>query len=134
MGLKIVTDDRPVKIIRKDKVSAAGNAYTQYSAMVASKDKGGNWHNGFIDVAFKSGVSVDNKAQIAINNAFPVVSEYNGKTSVKWMITDFDVIVQGEGSASNAPANASNGNGMATDADGFLQINADIDLEELPFA
>ena len=132
MGLKIVTDDRPVKIIRKDKVSAAGNAYTQYSAMVASKDKEGNWHNGFIDVAFKSGVSVDNKAQIAIKNAFPVVSEYNGKTSVKWMITEFDVIVQGEGSA--APTNESNGNGMSTDADGFLQINADIDLEELPFA
>lgn len=132
MGLKIVTDDRPVKIIRKDKVSAAGNAYTQYSAMVASKDKDGNWHNGFIDVSFKHGVSVDNKAQIAIKNAFPVVSEYNGKTSVKWMITDFDVIVQGEGGS--APTNASNGNGMATDADGFLQINADIDLEELPFA
>ena len=132
MGLKIVTDDRPVKIIRKDKVSAAGNAYTQYSAMVASKDKNGNWHNGFIDVSFKHGVSVDNKAQIAIKNAFPVVSEYNGKTSVKWMITEFDVIVQGEGSA--APTNASNGNGMSTDADGFLQINADIDLEELPFA
>lgn len=132
MGLKIVTDDRPVKIIRKDKVSAAGNAYTQYSAMVASKDKEGNWHNGFIDVSFKHGVSVDNKAQIAIKNAFPVVSEYNGKTSVKWMITEFDVIVQGEGSS--APTNASNGNGMATDADGFLQINADIDLEELPFA
>ena len=132
MGLKIVTDDRPVKIIRKDKVSAAGNAYTQYSAMVASKDKEGNWHNGFIDVSFKHGVSVDNKAQIAIKNAFPVVSEYNGKTSVKWMITEFDVIVQGEVSA--APTNASNGNGMATDADGFLQINADIDLEELPFA
>lgn len=132
MGLKIVTDDRPVKIIRKDKVSAAGNAYTQYSAMVASKDKDGNWHNGFIDVSFKHGVSVDNKAQIAIKNAFPVVSEYNGKTSVKWMITEFDVIVQGEVSA--APTNASNGNGMATDADGFLQINADIDLEELPFA
>lgn len=134
MGLKIVTDDRPVKIIRKDKVSAAGNAYTQYSAMVASKDKDGNWHNGFIDVSFKYGVSVENKAQIAIKNAFPVVSEYNGKTSVKWMITEFDVIVQGEGSASNAPAPASKGNGMATDADGFLQINADIDLEELPFA
>ena len=132
MGLKIVTDDRPVKIIRKDKVSAAGNAYTQYSAMVASKDKDGNWHNGFIDVAFKSGVSVYNKSQIAIKNAFPVVSEYNGKTSVKWMITDFDVIVQGEGGS--APTNASNGNGIATDADGFLQINADIDLEELPFA
>ena len=132
MGLKIVTDDRPVKIIRKDKVSAAGNAYTQYSAMVSSKDKDGNWHNGFIDVSFKHGVSVDNKAQIAIKNAFPVVSEYNGKTSVKWMITEFDVIVQGEVSA--APTNASNGNGMATDADGFLQINADIDLEELPFA
>ena len=132
MGVKIVTDDRPVKIIRKDKVSAAGNAYTQYSAMVASKDKDGNWHNGFIDVSFKHGVSVDNKAQIAIKNAFPVVSEYNGKTSVKWMITDFDVIVQGEGIAD--PTNASNGNGIATDADGFLQINADIDLEELPFA
>lgn len=129
MGLKIVTDDRPVKIIRKDKVSAAGNAYTQYSAMVSSKDRNDEWHNGFIDVTFKSGVSVDNKAQIAIKNAFPVVSEYNGKTSVRWMITDFDVIVQGEGSV--APANASNG--MATDADGFLQINADIDLEELPF-
>ena len=132
MGLKIVTDDRPVKIIRKDKVSAAGNAYTQYSAMVASKDKYGNWHNGFIDVSFKYGVSVDNKAQIAIKNAFPVVSEYNGKTSVKWMITEFDVIVPGECNA--APTNASKGNGMTTDADGFLQINADIDLEELPFA
>lgn len=86
-----LTEEKSVKIIAKDR----GN-FTTYSMMVSSKDKDDNWVNGFIECKFKKGVSVANKSKIKINNAFPVVEKWNDKTFVKWMITDFEVVEQGE--------------------------------------
>lgn len=120
MGLKLVTDDKPVKVYRQDKVSKAGNDYSRYSLRVSSKDINDNWQSGFVDVQFKKGVSVDNKAEISIKNAFPIVNEYNGNTTIKWLITDFDVITPGLSS------------GLITDANGFINV-PDGDQEELPF-
>jgi len=93
-----LTEDRAVKVIRKDKVSAAGNSYTQYSLMVSSKQDD-EWVNGFLDCAFKKGVSVNNKAKIKINNAFPVLNKYNDKVYIKWMITEFEIVEEGEAPA-----------------------------------
>lgn len=110
MGLTVITDDKGVKVIRKDKTSKSGNPYTQYSLMYSSKDKEGNWVNGFIDCEFKKGVEVNNKAKIKIKNSFPICDEYNGNKRNKIKIMDFEVIENGEGAT------------KTTDDDGFMII------------
>ena len=110
MGAKLITDDKGVKVIRKDKTSKAGNPYTTYALMVSSKDTQGNWHNGFIECNFRKGVEVNNKAVIKITNSFPVVDEYNGKTTTKIFVLDFEVLNSGD-----APV-------KTTDDDGFMII------------
>ena len=115
MGLKITTDNYPVMVVRQDKTSSQGNAYTQYSIMVSSKNEG-SWVNDFIDCSFKKGTNLANKTKIHINNAFFMVSEYNGKKQKKLFISDFTVDGQ-------AP--------QQTSGDGFMNIPDGID--ELPF-
>lgn len=116
MSLKVTTDQYGTVIYRKDKTSNNGNPYTTYSTRVSSKNADGNYVSAFIDVNFKKGVSVDNKAKISIKNAFYTVSEYNDKTYMKLMVTDFDVLEPGE---TNSPM---------VDADGFINIGLDDDL------
>jgi hypothetical protein len=110
MGLTVTGE---TKVYRQDKTSQAGNAYTQYSLGVASKDKDGNWVNGFLECQFKKGVEVANKAKIKINNAFYTVSEYNGKKQYKIFVMDFDVVEVGEGQ----PPKANSGDFMAVPTD-----------------
>ena len=117
MALKVITDGKPVTVYRQDKTSSGGKAYTTYAVGVSSKDMEGNWVNGFIDCKFKSGVSVDNKAKITINNAFYTCREYNGKTYTSLMITEFDVNENGQPSSN---------------ANDFMTIPDGVD-EELPF-
>ena len=102
MGLKVTTDGKPVTVYRQDKTTQSGASYTQYSLGVASKDKDGNWVNGFLDCQFKKGVEVANKAKININNSFYTVNEYNGKKYLKLFILDFEVAEQGEAPQNNA--------------------------------
>ena len=96
MGLNIVTDDKGVKVIRKDGTSKAGNAYTMYSLMYSYKN-GDEWENVFVDAAFKKGVDIANKTKIKITNAFMTGSEYNGQTKPKIFVLDYEVLEQGEG-------------------------------------
>lgn len=118
MGLKIVTDSKPVTVIRQDKTSSAGNAYTQYSLMVSSKNTDNTWVSGFIEAQFKKGVDIANKTKININNAFYTVSEYNGKKYTKIFVLEYDVAEAGEQKPSG---------------DGFMNIPDGIE-NELPFA
>lgn len=112
-----LTEEKSVKIYAKER-TWSGGSFTVYSMGVSSKDKDSNWVNGFLDCEFKKGVNVANKSKIKINNAFPVVRKSGEKTFVKWFITDFEVIEEGEVSQ---PQN-----------DDFMNI-PDSDLEELPF-
>lgn len=120
MGLKITTDGKPVTVYRQDKTSSAGNPYATYSVMVSSKDKDGNWHNGFIEAKFKYGTDLPNKTKININNAFYTVDEYNEKTYPKLFINDFAV----EGAQANP--------NTATDPTNDW-MNIAEDVGELPF-
>ena len=95
MGLKITTDDRPVTVFRKDR-EWNGTTFPTYSLGVSSKDKDGNWVNGFLDAEFKRGTDIPNKSQIAITDAFPKVTEYQGKKYVKFFVLDYTIIKQGE--------------------------------------
>lgn len=122
MGLKITTDDKGVKIYRKDRDTKNGGKFATYTMGVSSKTLDGTWLNGFVDCFFKKGVEVNNKAVIKINNAFPTVTEYNDKKYTKWMILDFEIIDEGE-----KVVEVSN-----QDIEEFLTIPEGID-EELPF-
>lgn len=120
MSLKIITDSKPVTVIRQDKTRSGGKQYTQYSIMVSSKSADNTWINGFIECVFKKGVSVNNKSKININNAFYTVSDFNGKKYTKLMITDFAVVEDGE-----KPV-------QPTSGDGFMDVHTGIS-DELPF-
>lgn len=123
MALKILTDDKGIKVFRKDTVSKNGNQFTRYFIKVSSKKQDDSWADMFMDVVFRKGVSVDNKAVISIKNAFPIVDDYNEQNKkMKLMIMEFDVISSGEGGAQ-----------IITDVDGFMEIPDNLE-EEMPFA
>ena len=113
-----------IKVLKKEKTSQNGNTYYQFSLMVSSKDKEGNWVNGFLECDFRKEdrEKITDKCKIKINNAFPVVNSYNGKTSIKWMITDFEVLEGG-----NAPT-------QSTSIDeNFMNIDINVEEAGLPF-
>lgn len=118
MGAKVVSDDKGVKIFRKDNVSSNGTPYTNYSMGVSSKNTDGSWNNKYYPVRFKKGVEVNHKATIKIKNGFFTINEYNDKVTFPIMITDFDVINEGE-----VPNNNSQG---------FINVPDGID-SEMPF-
>ena len=117
MGIKLETDDKGVKVIRKDGTSKAGNAYTMYSLMYSFK-VGEEWKNGFIDAGFKRGVEIANKSKIIIKDAFLTGSEFNGTIKPKIIVMDYEVL---EGVEAPKPS-----------ADDFLMITDDM-KEEMPF-
>lgn len=117
MGLKIITEQTPVTVYANERQTQNGTFKT-YSIGVSSKDKDGNWINGFLDCQFKKGVEVAHKSKIEISNSFYTVNEYNGKKYLKLVIMDFNVV----DSPSAAPV----------DMDSFMNIPDGID-EQLPF-
>lgn len=127
MGLTLTGEK--VKIYAKEKTWSGGSFMT-YSAMVSSKGKDGNWTNGFIDVQFKKADAekITNKCKIDVKNAFPTVTESNGRTYVKWFINEFVIVEGGE-----APVDP---NEFVSIADGelpdFMSVDDSID-EEVPF-
>lgn len=123
MGLKVVTEKGPVTVYAKERATQNGGKFTTYCIGVASKDKDGNWVNGFIDCQFKKDVVVNNKAKIEIGNSFFTVSEYNGKKYTKLFITEFTVVEQGEVPQKNT---------QATGNENWMDIPSDIE-ESLPF-
>lgn len=115
-----------IKVLKKEKTSQNGNTYYQFSLMVSSKDKEGNWVNGFLDCDFKKDDKdkITDKCKIKINNCFPAVSKYNDKVSIRWMITDFEVL-EGETSQPQATVSA---------YDGFMNLPMGVEDAGLPFA
>lgn len=123
MGLKVLTDGKPVTVYRKDRQTQNGGTFTTYTLGISSKDKDGNWVNGYLDCQFKKGVELYNKAKIEITNSFFTVSDYQGKKYNKLFIMEFTVVEQGEGVQTPvAPAN-----------DDFMRIADGFDDEEMPF-
>ena len=120
MGIKCLTDSKPVTVIRKDGVSQNGKAYTMYSLMYSFKNASEEWKNVFVDAQFRKGTDLANKSKINITNAFMTGSEYNGNTKPKIFVLDYEVV---EGSQ---PAPAPNGDM------GFMNIPDGIS-DELPF-
>lgn len=120
--MKLTLLGENVRIYRKEK-TWSGGTFSTYSMSVASKDKEGNWINGYLDCLFKKDApQINNKAIINIKNGFPVLNEYNGKTYIKWLINEFEIVDEGE-----KPAEVN------LDEGGFMEIPTD-GLDEIPFA
>lgn len=118
MGLNLKTDEKGIKVIRKDGTSKAGNPYTMYSLMYSYKKGENDYPNVFIDAQFRKGVDLANKSKIIIKEAFMTGNSFNGKTSPKIFVLDYEVL---EGGETPKPS-----------ADDFLMVTDDMQ-EEMPF-
>lgn len=86
MGLKITTDGKPVMVFRDDK-----GKYPRYCIGVSSKDKDGNWINGYINCSFLKGVELEDKTKIYINDSFITLNKGKDDRVYKELkIMDFD--------------------------------------------
>ena len=117
MGLTVNTDDKGVKIYAKER-EGNGGKFTTYSVGISSKNQQGEWINGYMPCRFKKGVSVANKTKVKIKNSFFCVSKTGDKTYPFLMITDYEVLEEGETAGK--------------DADEFIKIPEGTD-EETPF-
>lgn len=100
MGLKIETDGKAVTVYANERQTQNGTFKT-YSIGVSSKDKDGNWVNGFLPCNFRKGTEIANKSKINISNSFPTVRKYTDKTGTERteigiFVMDFTVAEQGE--------------------------------------
>lgn len=100
MGLKIITEQTPVTVYANERQTQNGTFKT-YSIGVSSKDKDGNWVNGFLPCNFRKGTEIANKSKINITNSFPTVRKYTDKTGAERteigiFVMDFTVAEQGE--------------------------------------
>lgn len=124
MGLKIITEQTPVTVYANEKQTQNGTFKT-YSIGVSSKDKDGNWVNGYLPCNFRKGTEIANKSKITISNSFPTARKYTDKTGTERteigiFVLDYEVV---EGGNQPAPSG---------DMD-FMKIDADLD-EGLPFS
>lgn len=100
MSLKIVTDDKGILVFRKDK-EWQGGSFPVYSTSVSSKNKNGEYVNAYIDLKFKKGTDITNKTVIKIENAFPVVDEWNDNKKISYFVSEYEVVKEGETPAQN---------------------------------
>ena len=119
MGLIVTTDGKPVTVYVNEKQAQSGNAFKTYSISVASKDRDGNWVNGYLDCQFKKADAerISNKCKIEISKSFYTVNEYNGKKYLKLFVLDFNVVEDGQTSQNNG---------------GWMDV-PDFGADELPF-
>lgn len=115
MGLTVSTDEKGVTVFAKEKEWSGGKFMT-YSLGVSSKGKDGGWVNGYLPCRFKKDIVVENKAKIEIKKSFFVVNKSGDKSYVQLMVTDFDIVQEGE----------------AINADEFMKIPDGIS-DEVPF-
>lgn len=121
MGLIISTDEKGIRVIRKDGTSKAGNAYTMYSLMYSYKNNE-EWKNVFVDCAFRKGTDLSHLTKIRIKDAFMTGTiKYINRVPVtlpKIFVLDYEVL---EGGVAPKPS-----------ADDFLMIPDGIN-SDFPF-
>lgn len=90
MGIKIITDDRGVRVWRSDKYG-----FAQYSVSIQTKKENGGYIREYKQVKFRGGVELENGAEIIIRDAFPSIDSWKDKTTGElktkevWVILDF---------------------------------------------
>lgn len=124
MGLKIITEQTTVTVYVNE-IQTQNGSFKTYSIGVSSKDKDGNWVNGFLPCNFRKGTDIANKSKITISNSFPTVRKYTDKTGTERteigiFVLDYEVV---EGGSQPAPAPS---------GDDFMTISDDLE-DGLPF-
>lgn len=88
MGIKIITDGKPVKVWRSEH-----NGIASYAISISRKE-GDSWVNKYQDVSFLKGVGVPNGSEITITNAFPTLRTWikDGQqfSKIVWKIMEFE--------------------------------------------
>lgn len=86
MGIKITTDQYPVRIWRNDK-----HGFPQYAVTISKpKDDGsGDYVRAYQEVRFKKGIELENGEEIFIQHAFPVLRTWKDGKKQIWQIIDF---------------------------------------------
>ena len=106
MGLSIITNkdkngnEVPTKVFRKDRQGKNG-VYATYCIGLSGKQINGDYKNYYLDCGFLKGVDLCNKAEILIRDSFLTVSTWSNQTRPKLIITDFELVSEGEGSVEN---------------------------------
>jgi len=118
MGIKITTDDKPVKVHRYDNKDGKSS----YAIRIVKKE-GDSWVGTFQKIRFRKGVEVQDKQDICIKDAFPTVDSWvkddKQYTKLVWQIMEF------EGPRSVKKADAYN-TAETELPDSFSQAEADI--------
>lgn len=128
MGFKILSDEKGVKIFRKDIESQkSGKTFPKYSTSISKKNVNGEgYEKSYIDIKFKNGVDIGNGAVIKVNNAFLTFDSYNGVRYNKIFVSDFEVVKEG---ARTYAQNADNFlDGSDSDANFMIPDGIDTDL------
>lgn len=90
MGIKIITDDRGVRVWRSDKYG-----FAQYSVSIQTKKENGGYITEYKQVKFRGGIELENGDTIIIKDAFPTLDTWHDKTTNElktkevWVIMDF---------------------------------------------
>lgn len=83
-----IQNDKPITIYSKE---YDGKKY--YKVRLSKKLQDGNYDNGYIDVQFKKGINLENKAQVYFKNAFlTFYKTKDGKTIPYIMILDYELV------------------------------------------
>lgn len=125
MGLKIITEQTPVTVYVNERQTQNGTFKT-YSIGVSSKDKDGNWVNGFLPCNFRKGTEIANKSKISISNSFPTVRKYTDKTGTERteigiFVLDYEVVEGGQPQPAQSNDNS------------WMSIPDNLDDSSLPF-
>ena len=125
-----ITSNKEEMIFRKD---YNGNIF--YSIGMSKKKQDGKYENGYMNVSFKKGVTLDNKTKIKIKNAWLDFYIKDNKTVPFVFISDFDVVEQLAKEVANSGKETNPyeefANSMTTEFDTGEQIQ--IKPEDLPF-
>lgn len=88
MGIKITTDNKPVKVWRSDRYEK-----TSYAIQV-SKKEGDTWVNEYQKVRFRGSPDIPNGTEVTIRDGFPSletwVKDNVEHKRIVWVIMDFN--------------------------------------------
>ena len=88
MGIRISTDNKPVKVWRSDKYE-----HPTYAIQV-SKKEGDSWVKGYQKVRFRGSPDIPNGTEVTIKDGFPALETWvkNGHEHMRiiWVLMDYE--------------------------------------------
>lgn len=125
----LVLDNYSKMIFRRDNEFG-----TFYQIGLSKKDRNNNYINGYMNVQFKKGVSLENQTKIVIKNAFiDFYLDKNNRTVPYIMITDYELADEQSNSNQMSQANDNKGIDIFKEFGEAVTAKEDLDSLDLPF-